>query len=699
MQQKTSFIVIAIAAVLLFVVLGVVRIGSNGGSSSPRKEIPKENQDDLKDDTGSITTIIEGFKADDATYIGGVNDSGNNSTIVTSLDRNVKFIYPLSNGRQLLYIGKTDDSDLGETLEIKNIKPKAGAVDGEKFAIYTSKDGYRIDRLTISENNKWVAWYEVKPESAMSGYTHLSDYFRSYKANLEDVMNSKSTVITPTSLLSEKAEPNGQINLPVVISNSGEVYFDAMVPSTYALYYGFKNEKMESLLPVDTYNSKPYLFEEKYFLYTAFEPSNSKLPADGDKDSTRQSIVNTNIAKVYDVSSKTITVVAPGNEGEHYKHPVYVSGSLAGDLTIAAEVYTLDVVNGRTALVPSTIQTITRKSDGSFEKKVVFEMGTESRFRILSVGKLKNGHMALFVGEENAFRGNLGTGVNVGPSGYKNKLTTIRVIDLEAKETVSTISPSPYTDFEFISLLPKLAEEKIGIERDKKLATDIEKHVKQLQLQTFEPVEPKRERKNPRSECETEWEKKGYPNYEACEACPVYIYSPVKQKVNVKPKTAIDSKSAVPALTNGNWEFTADSQGILTFENGAKARKIDFLFPRGRIGMPNSGWTISANNFTDGIEQYALMIGLNKQESKDVVDYVLPQVLGSSYIVLSTLPEEQREALLDFSITPNPTSYSSVVFYVKKYGVQPEVSLVNPTSRSIKRDGLTVVSWGVVFDN
>ena len=699
MQQKTSFIVIAIAAVLLLAVLGVVRIGNNGGSASPRKEIPKENQDDLKDDTGSITTIIEGFKADDATYIGGVNDSGNNDTIVTSLERNVKFIHPLSNGRQLLYIGKTDDSDLGETLEVKNIKPKAGAVDGEKYTIYTSKDGYRIDRLTISANNKWIAWYEVKPESAMSGYTHLSDYFSSYKANLEDVMNSKSTVIMPINLLSEKAQPNGQINLPVVVSNSGEVYFDAMIPSSYALYYGFKNEKMESLMPVDTYNSKPYLFEEKYFLYTAFESSNSKLPADGDKDSTRQSIVNTNIAKVYDVSSGTNTIVAPGNEGEHYKHPVYVSGSLSSDLIIASEVYTLDVVNGRTALVPSTIQTITRKSDGSFEKKVVFEMATDSRFRILSVGKLKNSHMALFVGEENTFRGNLGTGVGVGPSGYKNKLTTIRVIDLETKETVSTISPSPYTDFEFISLLPKLAEEKIGIERDKKLATDIEKHVKQLQLQTFEPVEPKRERKNPRSECEAEWEKKGYPNYEACEACPVYIYSPVMQQVSVKPNTAIDSKTAVPALTNGLWEFTADAKGKLTFGDGQSARKIDFLFPRGRIDMPNSGWIISASNFIDGIRQYALMVGLNEQESRDVVDYLLPQVLGASNIVLSTLPSDQSEVLLDFSVTPLPTSYTSLVFYVKKYKTQPEVSLVNPTSRSIKRDGLTVVSWGAVFDN
>lgn len=689
-SNKSSLILL-----IAFIALGAGFVGVASQRSNPgpiRNEIPKENQTDLKDDTSSVNTIIYGEMGEDSTSISAVNDSGINDSPVTMLESGIKFVSPLADGKHIFYIADTDYGDVGGAFGLKDIVSGTGDSDGSTRKIYTPEDDYKIDRYILSEDSKWVTWYEIKAPD-QSGYTHSNDYYRVFKANLDDAVKGNAE-LKPTRLSDQKAGPGTQIVLPSIITNSGQVYFDSIIPSSYALYYGFKDEALNTVLPLNTYNSNPYLFNQRYLLFSAYDSNNSKLPSTTDTDSTRDQIVNTNIVKTYDLESKNIVTVAPGDQGEQYKHPVYVSGSPDGEMEIVAEVYKIDASTHSLAF--SEIQLIQKSKDGKFTKKTIVSKA-ENSLRILSVGKLPSGDMTVLVGNEIEFRGNLGTGNGIGPSGYKNKLSSIKVYNLASNSLVSTITPTKSNSFEFISIMPKLPQEKIGIQRNKKLVDELSTMTRQLKLGTFVPVEPKRVRKNPRSECESEWEKKGYPNYEACEACPIYVYSSTKQKVGISPITPISKESAVPNLSNNSWDFEANRNGDLSFAQGTYKR-IDYDFPRGSVTAPSSGVVLAQKDMRSGIAEYAYNLGFNTREVEDIVSFFSEELSGSSYVFFSSLSQEEVKSLLSFQVSPQPKALMSQIFYAKKFNSSSKIVATKPQFKPFTRKDFTVVAWGSVIE-
>ncbi len=693
LSQNKSSLILVIAVIALG--LGFVGVANqNGKPGTIRKEIPKENQTDLKDDRSSVNTIIYGEMGEDSTSISAVNDSGVNNSPVTLLESKIKFATPLSDGKNIFYVADTDYGDAGGAFGLREIAASSGGPDGTTRKIYTPEDDYKIDRYVLSQDNKWVAWYEIKAPDE-NGYSHDRDFYRVYKANLEEAVKSKGT-LSPVRLTEQQADVGIQITLPSLITNAGNVYFDSIIPSSYALYYGFKDESLNVILPLNTYNSNPYLFKQQYLLFSSFDSRNSKLPSTGDVDSTRDQIVNTNIVKTYDLESKNVVTVAPGDQGEHYKHPVYVSGSPDGEMEIVAEVYKIDSVGGASTLAFSEIQLIHKDKDGKFTKQTIVGKA-ENAMRILSVGELPSGDKTVLVGNEIEFRGNLGTGNGIGPSGYKNKLSSIKIYNLSTKSLISTITPDKSNSFEFISVMPKLPQEKIGIERNKKLVDELTTMTRQLKLGTFVPVEPKRVRKNPRSECEEEWEKKGYPNYEACEACPIYVYSADKKKVSISPVTPISRDSAVPSLSNNSWNFEANSNGDLGFADGVY-KKIDYDFPRGSVSTPTSGVVLSQKELRKGIADYAYSLGFNTREVEDIVDFFGGELSDSPYIFFSTLPQEKVKELLSVSVSPQPRAFMSHIFYAKKLQGASEIVPTKIQFSPLVRKDFTAVVWGSVIE-
>lgn len=681
---------------LIVLGLGFIAVMNQRESTSGpvRQEIPKENQTDLEDDASSLNTVIYGSKGEDLSLISAVNDSGKNNSPVSKLLNTIKFVTSLVDGNHLLFIADTDEGDMGGAFGLKEIMPTGAASDGRVRTIYTPADGYKIDRYVLSEDNKWISWYEVKAEGT-NGYTHSDDFYRAFKANLEEVIKGKET-LSATRLTDQKAGPDVIVDLPALITNQGAVYYDSIIPSSYSLYYGFKDEAKNEVLALNTYNSTPYLFDQRYLLFTAFEGGNSRLPSTVDRDSTRDQIVNTNIVKTYDLSTKNIVTVAPGDEGEHYKHPVYVSGTPDGEMSIVSEVFKIGNSDGTPKLAFSEIQLTKKNGDGTFSKTTIVGK-TDAIVRILDVGELPNGDKTVIVGEEISFRGNLGTGNGIGPSGYKNKLSSIKVYNLTSGEFVSTLMPENSNEFEFIGVMPKLTQEKSGIQRNKKLVDEVGESDKQLKLGTFVPVEPKRERKNPRSECEAEWEKKGYPNYEACEACPVYIYSKDNKSVSIRPVTPISASSAVPQLQNNIWSFRADKAGNLIFADGVY-KKIDYDFPRGSVTMPESGEILAQSGLERGVADYAYSLGFNTREVEDIVSFFSEQLKDTPYVYFSHLSDDQVSNLLSLNVSPRPEVYMSHIFYAKKLSSAEEFSSSRPQTAPFTRGAYTVVVWGSVIE-
>ena len=690
-NSRTGIIALLILGVLGLA--GFVVINRDSTPSPDRKELPLQNQAGLEDDKNSINTIVYGIRDTSETRIYAVNDSGKNNTLITIISPDVKFITPLVNGKQIFYIANTNEGDIGGSFEIKTINSTDGGVE----KIYTATDGYGIDRYIISENNEWMAWYEVKPE--VDEYTHSSDYFRVYKANLGKVLSGQSDRLEPIFLSEIKGAPDVQLGVPSVISNNGELFTDGLIPNSYALHYGFKNEQGQEILPVNTYNSNPYSFSQNNLLYSSFDPNNAKL-SPGEGASTREEILNTNSVKVININSRQITTVGPGDNGEQYKHPIYIDGSPGGKLSFVADVYKILGEGENQSLFPQEIQLVTKNSDGSFNKDRVFNTTDGKKYRILTVGEKPGGVKTVLVGEETSFRGNLGTGLGIGSSGYKNQILNIRIINLDSKAE-DIIKSDVSSEFEFISLVLKTPDEKIGIDRDKVLAEEFAASTKQLQLNTFIPIEPKRERTNPRSQCEEEWKDKGYPNYEACEACPLYIYNKgVAEDIKIIPKTPISKNSAQPRLDDNSWKFTADKNGNLSFPEGNYS-KIDYLFPRGKVSVPEEGILITQRNRDEKIADYAYSLGFNTREVKDIVYHFRKELGDFEYVFFSHLPESETIKLVDFEVSPEPQVFKNIMFYSKKYASLDEVEgfiIESFADKSFFRSEYTVIAWGSVME-
>ncbi len=186
----------------------------------------------------------------------------------------------------------------------------------------------------------------------------------------------------------------------------------------------FKNEQGQEILSLNTSQQQPYLFNQNNLLYTSFNPNNPKL-SPGEGASTREEILNTNSVKVINMINKKIKTVGPGDSGEHYKHPLYIDGNPDGEFSFVADIHKIFGEGENQALSPQEIQLVTKNSDGSFNKERIFNTTDGKKYRILTVGEKPGGVKTVLIGEETSFRGNLGTGLGLGSSGYKNQILSI----------------------------------------------------------------------------------------------------------------------------------------------------------------------------------------------------------------------------------------------------------------------------------
>jgi hypothetical protein len=697
----------------LLVIGGLISAGREGFETINKQRQEKERIErfyslpKISPDTSSINTLVTGFKASDLTVVEAVNDSGKNQTKVSTLPSDIKFIAPLRNGRHLLYIGGVGAGDQGLRLDVKEIKPAAGEKDGKITTIYEARDGYKIDRLLISENHEWITWYELKPPEGMPRFTHGLDHYQAFKANISDLINTgRVSPITWVKLTEQKSEPGVVIYLPSIITNEGRVYFDGIVASDYGLFSGFVDENLTNIIPKDQYSGKPFLFNQRYIAYTAFNPDNNpKLPA-GSSPAAREAVINANTVRVLDLFNPNAppVTVGFGNNGEHYKHPVYVKGDISSELVIAVGVYKIaqsGIDKGR--LRQSEIQLLKYSKSRGTEIVRITDVPENKVYRILAVGDLPNGEKTLILGSENGTMGNLGTGWHIGISGYLSMLSEIFIYNLDRVERIETIRPETAGHLEFIGLLNKGPQAPLAIDRNEELLSLLpgfgELRGQQLQLETFIPVEPERSVGiNPRLDCQSQWEEAGYPSFEACNSCPIYVYSKSVLDVTLRPTTPLIEESASPPLVNGEWSFKADSVGNLILPNMKRFDKIDFLFPRVETVMPEYGQVVRKADFERELRIYSKNLGFVGREIEDIVKKILPELKNTEYIVLSHLDQNQVNRLLNFTANPVPKTKISHIIYVKKYTQKPDIKIAKPLFQAVTRSDYTIVSWGAIVE-
>lgn len=186
----------------------------------------------------------------------------------------------------------------------------------------------------------------------------------------------------------------------------------------------------------------------------------------------------------------------------------------------------------------------------------------------------------------------------------------------------------------------------------------------------------------------------GYP---ACAMDPIYLYGPAGTKIHADALIpgSNDAHSADNFIPQ--YDITLGTNGSF-FMNGQQYGSLPFYYnsPIQVVPTPKYGIFATQGNLNTTIQYFATHLGLNTQETNDLLSYV-QQNLHSPYIFVSYLDNDTSKQIKPMSFNPEPDNYYNIVFYFKELGQKPDYSPILPPFTRIKRNGFSVISVSEVI--
>lgn len=180
----------------------------------------------------------------------------------------------------------------------------------------------------------------------------------------------------------------------------------------------------------------------------------------------------------------------------------------------------------------------------------------------------------------------------------------------------------------------------------------------------------------------------------------VYIYNNTQDTISLKLKVAGELTSVYPNLSENNeWKVIANSEGKLF--NVKDQREYAYLYYEGELStsLPSmkDGFVIKRSEIIPFLEEKLDEMGMNYQESNDMISYWLPELTEKEYVFISFLFNDECNRYSNLKITPKPDSEFRLMMDFlpldKKIKVTPQ------KIESFKRKPYTVVEWGGINRN
>lgn len=623
---------------------------------------------DLDPSAVTTTVIYASYGANDV-LVGATNIDGSNTTTIAKLPREIKFIRVLDR-EHLIFIGDTDEADRGKEIVKLNI-PTAEA------QVLVRADGdWKIDNYLLSPDKTYLAWWEIKPDP---GFENLHRNFAS-RVYIAPINNPEQKVL----VTDEHTGPGIRIHLPKFFDKQNRLYLDAFEAEQYAFYLGLfrvgpNGGPLEEVpeLGENQYNSDPVLSPDgKFLLFTDYDSSAPVQLSGGGSGSARKEAVNRNRLVIYDLETETKETLLGSGNGNLYAHPYWSHDGqkvafeaykivAKDDGSLVAEqdgIKSLDLAT-RELIDPDTDQTVTNVQLLGFA--------------------YDNTHLVFVT--TTAMVGSLGPRYSQVPEEYlavnltDNSLSKITIVPRGMQQFVSLAQKSPGDP---LAVAPPLEEFRPMAARS-------------LQLGTFKLKALVRSRSNPRTDCINDWQKKGYPSYEACEACPIYIYTDKTRPVHIETSAKIFNANIKPQPDG--WRLLAREDGTLVSLDGQQFSSLRFDLKTKVPTRPTNGWVVSQNKIEEKLVEYAKLVGLEGKELDDFISFWQENLPSSPYYFISHFTGADAAAFLPLLVDPQPDRLVNIVFYLKKLDGPYFAKSYHPNN-SIKREGYTVVSWSALVE-
>lgn len=648
--------------------------------------------------------FIYAFWAGDKSEVRSLDLSSGEEFSLATLPLNVKHVKLLS-PKQLIYISETDDNDYGSYIVVKNIS------DGTEKIVVTASDDVRIDDYRVSPNGQFLATWEVSlPQGSDKLYGGIS---RVYGIDLNT--NVKSQIYSEVA--------NAPVHYPVAVTNDGQIYMDKFLPNDSAGWaYGMSMSNINGSAKSDltamqngTYASQPVLSPDgDKLVFTGYDGSKGsgvEIVRD-----VRRAVLSANTVDVLDLSTLSRRRLSSLPTDNLYTSASW--DSVSGNVLFSMVSKNLSETGTYSYNLGANL----------FEKIKLApnELNPQNVIGVLSPGVVLTGSVSVSDGT----LGNLG-------SDYEQVLEGAFIYDEGNNDKIGLnivggfiqplgLKPASYFASSFTTF-EQSASESGGIKN---------KQEDQLQLQTFTikpTLGPQRTNQQSGERCRDVSASRCNEilgtNYtpdqalqarrssaestdEAFSACvqeqwasarqaglcsdsPLYLYGEKNKEVNIKVGTSVfDSNAHYNPLTGYTGKLTGD--GGLVVGND-KFFSLEFGYePAAKVVKPVRGYIIKRKDLDQKLDEYADKLGMNSREKEDFKAYIKSHT-SSQEIFLSHFSNEVSKKILPLYFSPQPDSYTNIVFYISEDG--PFGKVEPPEIKKIERVGFSAVEISYIKED
>lgn len=176
----------------------------------------------------------------------------------------------------------------------------------------------------------------------------------------------------------------------------------------------------------------------------------------------------------------------------------------------------------------------------------------------------------------------------------------------------------------------------------------------------------------------------------------IYLYPEKKSEISVKVNPIGGFSKTEPIYPDDGWSVIADTNGKLTsLDDG---QKYPYLFWEGRGGIfseSDTGFVVAREDVEQFLNEKLKLLGLNKTESKDFMEFWLPKMQNAPYYKITFLGNQVMDYLAPLDISPRPDSVIRILMDFKE--LAKPINIKPQIIRTPTRHGFTVVEWGGVI--
>lgn len=171
----------------------------------------------------------------------------------------------------------------------------------------------------------------------------------------------------------------------------------------------------------------------------------------------------------------------------------------------------------------------------------------------------------------------------------------------------------------------------------------------------------------------------------------IYLYPEKETNVSVRLPSKINVTVSEPTYPRGGWNVLAKPDGSLLYKDGKTYGSLFWEGAGVSYTTPKEGFLVKDGDVTGFLAKTLPKYGLNPTETKEFMEFWVPQFKGAPHYRISFLTDDWSKAA-PLSVTPAPIT--NIRIFMDWSPLSDPIDMPEPTITTPSRNGFTLVEWG-----